>query len=189
MEQPLQQADHIAVIGVDFVQQQHFILHAQQAQGLVAKRHYRHQQLIEGADADFCQQRLFARVGVPGVALAGGGGLIAGIPFGGLRHRLPDRVAKRIRHFPGAVRQHQRRRGVRDKKLAVGFLQALVHRVGGRHARQSDVQPFAFSRRQQPVGQDQRRLGFTGTGDVLHYDKLRAERADIQRRRLLLQRR
>ncbi|MDT4861963.1 hypothetical protein FQZ97_965920 [compost metagenome] len=86
---------------------------------------------------------------------------------------LHDALAKALQQLPGAMGEDQRRLGALPVEPAVDLPDPLVHLIGGSHARQGEIQPVGRPFLHQTLGENQRRLGLTGTGHVLQQKQLR----------------
>lgn len=78
--------------------------------------------------------------------------------------------------------QYQRWVGLVLIKLAVDIAKSRIHGVGGCHGGEGEVNAAGEIYLHQSVSQQDGGLGFSGTGDVLHNEQLRAvAKSDLYR--------
>ena len=166
LEQRFQHPLHIAVAGVNLIDDQHLAEQAEQAQRLVFAVQHAEHRLVDGADAGGGHQRTFVVVGQPGGAARARGLVLLrciGFAASGAKNggsEILHQSALSVREDQAVVACEQLPKDARD---------AAIHRIRRRHGRQADEETVRQAARHHPMREQHGRFGLAGAGHVFEH--------------------
>ena len=170
-KQRTEQAVHVSIASVDLVHDEHLATEPEEAHRLVPDRKDGEEGLVDRPHTDVGQECFLAIVGQPVRALPGGC-LLARVEAS----FDPVLFLHRQRHAACTVGEHERSSGTFGEEPPIHLLHPSVHRIGGGHGGQGQVDTVGRTLLHQTVSQGERSLGLPAAGYLLDDEQLRVLR-------------